>query len=132
MSGAEPSEELKELGATLASIESVLKPDDMRAELATLEGEAADPDLWGDQDRAQRVTRRMATLRADLARLDGLHGRLDDLSAPDVTRPDRPRQPHRVQLAQRVVAEGMNSAHETRASAGTSSSRPSGPLLRLR
>ena len=81
MSGLEPAEELKELAATLGSIEAVLKPDDMRAEVASLETEAADPDLWGDQERAQRVTRKMATLRADLARLDGLHGRLDDLSA---------------------------------------------------
>jgi peptide chain release factor 2 len=78
---AEPSEELKELAGTLGSIESVLKPDAMREQLATLETEAADPDLWGDQERAQRVTRKMATLRADLSRLHALHVRLDDLSA---------------------------------------------------
>jgi peptide chain release factor 2 len=81
VSGAEPSEELAELASTLGSIEAVLKPSDMRTALEALEVEAADPDLWGDQERAQRVTRRMATLRADLARLGGLHTRLDDLSA---------------------------------------------------
>ncbi|HEX3708108.1 MAG TPA: peptide chain release factor 2 [Mycobacteriales bacterium] len=81
MSVAEPAEELKELAGTLGSIEAVLNPEKMRSDLATLEVEAADPDLWSDQERAQRVTRRMATLRADLARLDGLRGRLDDLSA---------------------------------------------------
>jgi peptide chain release factor 2 len=77
----EPAEELKELTATLGSIEAVLGPDKLRAELAGLEADAADPDLWNDQERAQRVTRRMASLRADLARLDGLRGRLDDLAA---------------------------------------------------
>jgi peptide chain release factor 2 len=46
-----------------------------------LETDAADPELWNDQDRAQRVTRQMASLRADLGRLDALHARLDDLSA---------------------------------------------------
>ncbi len=78
---AEPAEESKELTATLASIEAVLLPGTMRSELADLEKDAADPELWNDQERAQRVTRRMASLRADLARLDGLRGRLDDLSA---------------------------------------------------
>ncbi|HTR71060.1 MAG TPA: peptide chain release factor 2 [Mycobacteriales bacterium] len=81
MSGLERDEELKELRATLASIEAVLDPDTMRAELAGLESDAADPQLWNDQDRAQRVTRRLASLRADLTRLDSLRGRLDDLSA---------------------------------------------------
>jgi len=77
----EPADELKELSSTLGTIEAVLSPDTMRADLADLERDAADPDLWNDQERAQRVTRRMASLRADLGRLDALRGRLDDLSA---------------------------------------------------
>ena len=81
MSDIDPSEVVKGLAATLASIEAVLDPDGMRAQLADLEVEAADPELWNDQERAQRVTRRMASLRADLGRLDALRGRLDDTSA---------------------------------------------------
>jgi peptide chain release factor 2 len=81
VSGVDRSEELKALAATLASIEAVLDPGAMRGQLEALEGEAADPDLWNDQERAQRVTRKMASLRADLGRLDALHARLDDLSA---------------------------------------------------
>ena len=81
MSDVEPAEALKALVATLDSIESVLDPAGMRTQLAELEEQAADPDLWNDQDRAQRVTRKMASLRADLGRLDALHARLDDLSA---------------------------------------------------
>jgi peptide chain release factor 2 len=81
VSSTEPAEDLKALVATLASIEGVLDPATMRDQLAELEGQAADPELWNDQERAQRVTRRMASLRADLGRLDALHARLDDLSA---------------------------------------------------
>jgi peptide chain release factor 2 len=81
VSTTEPAEELRTLVATLDSVESVLDPATMRSQLADLEVEAADPELWNDQDRAQRVTRRMASVRADLARLDALHARLDDLSA---------------------------------------------------
>jgi peptide chain release factor 2 len=78
---SEPAEDLRALAATLESVDAVLRPDEMRAQLADLEREAADPELWNDQERAQRVTRRMASLRADLARLDGLHSRVDDLAA---------------------------------------------------
>jgi peptide chain release factor 2 len=81
VSSIDTAEELKALAATLESIESVLDPMTMRSQLAELETEAADPELWNDQERAQRVTRRMASLRADLSRLDALHSRLDDLTA---------------------------------------------------
>jgi peptide chain release factor 2 len=81
VSEIEIGEQLKELIGTLGSIESVLDLAKMRSDLAALEEQAADPDLWNDQDRAQQVTRKMASLRADLARLDGLRTRLDDLSA---------------------------------------------------
>jgi peptide chain release factor 2 len=77
----EIGEEVKGLNATLESIESVLNPGAMRERLAELETQAADPELWNDQDRAQQVTRKMASLRADLGRLDALHSRLDDLTA---------------------------------------------------
>jgi peptide chain release factor 2 len=81
VSDIDPGEAVKSLAATLASIEAVLDRDGMRAQLADLEVEAADPELWNDQERAQRVTRRMASLRADLSRLDALRARLDDTSA---------------------------------------------------
>jgi peptide chain release factor 2 len=81
VSSQEIAEEVKGLNATLASVESVLAPDTMREKLAELETQAADPELWNDQQRAQQVTRKMASLRADLGRLDALHSRLDDLTA---------------------------------------------------
>jgi peptide chain release factor 2 len=78
---ADPAEELKELDATLTSIESFLDPARMREKLADLEKQASDPDLWNDQDRAQQVNSRLSHVRADLARLEALRTRVDDLAA---------------------------------------------------
>jgi peptide chain release factor 2 len=77
----DPSEELKELGSTLSSIEAVVDVDRLRGELADLEQQAADPDLWNDQERAQQVTSRMSYVRTDLERIAALRRRLDDLLA---------------------------------------------------
>src|SRR5207302_2305070 len=80
-----PPGDLKErvahLATTLSSIEAVLDLDGMRKQLAALEEEAADPDLWNDQERAQAVTSRMSHLRSDIARVEALRGRLDDVQA---------------------------------------------------
>jgi peptide chain release factor 2 len=73
--------ELKELENTLAGIEMVLDLPSMRAELTGLEQQAADPELWSDQPRAQAVTSKMSRVRADLTRIDALRARLDDLQA---------------------------------------------------
>jgi len=72
--------EISEITSKLASIEAVLNPDGMRKEADDLRERAADPGLWQDQENAQAVTRRLSYLDAELARLEGLHGRLDDLS----------------------------------------------------
>jgi peptide chain release factor 2 len=72
--------EISELTSKLASIEAVLNPEGMRKEADDLRERAADPALWQDQENAQAVTRRLSYLDAELARLEALHGRLDDLS----------------------------------------------------
>ena len=46
--------ELKELSATLSSIEAVLDVPKLRAEVAELEQQASNPDLWNDQDTPRR------------------------------------------------------------------------------
>src|SRR3954468_21100537 len=74
-------EQLAALATTLGSIETVLDLEGMRKQLAELEGEAADPELWNDQDRAQSVTSRMSHLRSDLNRVEALRSRLDDAQA---------------------------------------------------
>ncbi len=71
--------QLKELGATLASVENVLDLDAMRAEIADLQEQVGAPDLWDDQANAQRVTGRLSALQAELERVESLRQRLDDL-----------------------------------------------------
>ena len=52
----------------------------MRKEADELRERWADPALWEDQENAQAVTRRLSFLDAELARLEGLRHRLDDLA----------------------------------------------------
>ena len=75
---ADPAEDLKDLATTLGNIEAVLDLPRLAKELADLEEQAADPQLWNDQERAQRVTSRMSVARADLQRVAGLRRRLED------------------------------------------------------
>ena len=70
--------ELRELTATLTSIVKVLDLDALRVELAELEEQAAQPDLWSDQERATQVTSRLSQVQAELRRVDDLRRRLED------------------------------------------------------
>ncbi len=79
MAGHEFPERIKQLGATLASIEQVLDLDAMRAEVAELAEQVSAPDLWDDQANAQRVTGRLSALQSELDRVTGLRDRLDDV-----------------------------------------------------
>jgi peptide chain release factor 2 len=69
---------IKQLDATLSSIEKVLDLDTMRAEIKSLGDEVAAPDLWNDQANAQRVTGRLSVLQSDVERVTSLRSRLDD------------------------------------------------------
>ena len=71
---------LGDLDTALRSIEAGLDPDLMRAEIAELEQQVAAPDLWDDQENAQRVTTRLSGLQAEVDRLRSLRSRLDDLA----------------------------------------------------
>jgi peptide chain release factor 2 len=71
--------ELKELSATLSSIEAVLDLDVLRREVADLEEQAGRPDLWNDQEVAQRVTSRLSHIQGDIRRVEDLRRRLDDI-----------------------------------------------------
>ncbi len=79
MAGPDFTEELKRLDATLTSVETVLDPGRLRAEIADLAAQASAPDLWDDPDRAQRLTSRLAGAQSELARLEALRRRVDDL-----------------------------------------------------
>jgi peptide chain release factor 2 len=70
--------ELKELSATLASIETVLDLPKMHAELSELEAQAAAQDLWDDVEKAQQVTSRLSYVQGDIRRVEDLRRRVDD------------------------------------------------------
>ena len=78
MAGLDPADEIAALTSKLASIEAVLDPAAMQTEVESLQEQAADPELWTDQDRAQKVHRRLSYLEAELNRLAVLHQRLGD------------------------------------------------------
>jgi peptide chain release factor 2 len=70
--------DLKELSATLATIEAVVNVGKLQAEADELGRQAADPDLWNDQDNAQRVTSRLSHVQGEIRRLSELRRRVDD------------------------------------------------------
>jgi peptide chain release factor 2 len=78
MAGTDPAANLSELSSKLTNVESVLNPGAMAREAERLREQAADPGLWGDQERAQAVTRRLSYLEGELGRLDELRSRLED------------------------------------------------------
>ena len=79
MAGPDFDTEIKQLRATMSTIEQVLDLDAMRAEIADLGEQVAAPDLWDDQDNATRVTGRLSALQGEVDRFTELDGRIDDL-----------------------------------------------------
>lgn len=79
MTAADLLSDLAELDRKLTSIESVLDPDAKRAEIADLSEQVSAPDLWDDQENAQRITSRLSRLQAEVDRLARLRGRIEDL-----------------------------------------------------
>ncbi|MGH3949335.1 MAG: peptide chain release factor 2 [Pseudonocardiaceae bacterium] len=77
---ADVGTELKDLAGTLNQVESVIDLDTLRAEVASLEEQAAGPNLWDDPAAAQRITSRLAYRQGELRRITELRQRLDDLS----------------------------------------------------
>jgi peptide chain release factor 2 len=72
-------EELKNLKSTMSSIEAVVDLDTLRGEIKRLNEEAAAPDLWDDQAKAQKVNSRLSYVQGELNRVESLRRRLDDL-----------------------------------------------------
>jgi peptide chain release factor 2 len=70
--------ELKELSATLTSIEAVLDVAKLRAQVAELERQASDPELWNDPENAQKVTSKLSHTQGQVRRVEELRSRLDD------------------------------------------------------
>jgi peptide chain release factor 2 len=79
VAGPDIDTQIKQLAATMHTIEQVLDLDGMRREIAELQEQVSAPDLWDDQANAQRVTGRLSTLQHELERATSLRDRLDDL-----------------------------------------------------
>ncbi|MGH3519221.1 MAG: peptide chain release factor 2 [Haloechinothrix sp.] len=77
---ADVGTELKDLAGTLNQVESVMDLDALRAEVASLEEQAASPNLWDDPEAAQQVTSRLSHRQGELRRITELRQRLDDLN----------------------------------------------------
>ncbi|WP_209466125.1 peptide chain release factor 2 [Symbiobacterium terraclitae] len=68
------------LNDKITELRRSLDVDRRLEEIAALEHQIAAPDFWNDQATAQRVTRRVAELRAPIEEVDGFRRRLDDLN----------------------------------------------------
>lgn len=64
---------------TMANLEKVFDPASIEAEIADLERQASEPNLWDDQANAQRVTSRLSFLQGEMRRMGALKSRVDDL-----------------------------------------------------
>jgi peptide chain release factor 2 len=80
VAGPDVNASIADLDTALSSIEAVIDPARMRAEVADLGEQVAVPDLWDDQENAQRITSRLSALQSELERVESLRSRLDDLA----------------------------------------------------
>ncbi|MEP9364032.1 peptide chain release factor 2 [Nocardioides sp. CN2-186] len=80
MAGPDFEAEIKQLQATMHTIEQVLDVDAMRREIADLGEQVAAPDLWDNVESATRITGRLSALQGELDRVTALGGRIEDLA----------------------------------------------------
>lgn len=73
------SADLAELDTTLKTVESVLDIDELVRRIDELEQQAADPELWNNQEHAQAVTSELSHAQNELRRVRDLRQRLEDL-----------------------------------------------------
>ncbi|MBT0565597.1 peptide chain release factor 2 [Williamsia sp. CHRR-6] len=71
--------DLEALDTTLTTVEKVLDLDELARRIDELEHQAADPDLWNDQEHAQKVTSELSHAQSELRRVRELRSRLDDM-----------------------------------------------------
>lgn len=79
MTDLDISEQITALRSTFADIRSVVGVERLEAEIADLSEQAGAQDLWDDPDAAQKVTSSLSHRQADLARIESIDARLDDL-----------------------------------------------------
>ena len=78
MAATDFDQEIKQLKATMSTIGQVLDLDEMRREIADLSEQVAAPDLWDDQEKAQKVTSLLSHRQGELRRITTLRERLGE------------------------------------------------------
>ncbi len=73
------SEQIAALRATFGDIRAVIDIDQLRTDIADLNDQAGAPDLWDDSEHAQKVTSALSHRQSELARIESIERRLDDL-----------------------------------------------------
>ena len=73
------SEQVAALRSTFADIRSVVGVDRLEKEIAELSEQAGVPDLWDDPEKAQKVTSSLSHRQAELAKINSISSRLDDI-----------------------------------------------------
>src|SRR5436190_23865715 len=79
VAGPEYDTDIKQLTATMHTIEQVLDLPSMKREIDDLGVQVAAPDLWDDQANATRVTGRLSALQGEVDRFEALKTRIEDL-----------------------------------------------------
>ncbi|MDR3107913.1 MAG: peptide chain release factor 2, partial [Bifidobacteriaceae bacterium] len=67
--------ELRALDSTFDSIAQVLDPGELKARIARLSDQVAEPGLWDDPERAQKQTSRLSHAQGELAKLEAMGSR---------------------------------------------------------
>ncbi|GAA4665318.1 peptide chain release factor 2 [Frondihabitans cladoniiphilus] len=73
------SDKIAALRSTFSDIAAVIGPDRLATEIAELEKEASDPELWNDTENAQRVTSDLSHRKSELDKITHTGQRIDDL-----------------------------------------------------
>ena len=73
------SADIAALRSTFADIRSVIGIERLHADIASLSEQAGAPDLWDDTEKAQKITSALSHRQSELARIDSIQLRLDDL-----------------------------------------------------
>jgi peptide chain release factor 2 len=75
----EIAERIDQVQTTINGIEMVLNVPTMRENVALLEAEASVPNLWDDQENAQRVTSKLSFLQGEIRKFEAIKSRVGDL-----------------------------------------------------
>ncbi len=79
MAEYELRQDLAALKQTFEAIAAVLEPEALAKEAQDLETQASDPNLWGYQTKAQKVTGQLSRVKAKLEKINSLASAVDDV-----------------------------------------------------